>query len=107
MQGTVWAYIATAEASVIFAFAVIALFVFYGRHRDSHGKIRGNQLTAVLMLSAMAYTAAILCVCQLFTPYSLSQTVSEGFRDDRVVWLMLFFFGNSVWQLWSSFDNKD
>jgi hypothetical protein len=60
-----------------------------GRHRDSSKKIASGKITLCILQSIAFYTLAICLIGHWYLKIPVSETIHDGFGDERAAWLLL------------------
>lgn len=84
-----WGYAASSASSVLFGVLSFLIFRRTGRHRDGNNRIIQGKITVCILQSISFYTLAICLLGQWALKIPLSQTIHEGFGDERAAWLLL------------------
>lgn len=87
-------------AGVLFVFILIAR----GAHRDIEGLLLRYKIASAFVVSSVLYIFVVSSVAQLIFQIPVSQSVSAGFGDERVSWLLLGASVELVFRLHSYFQ---
>jgi hypothetical protein len=85
----VWGYIASSLASIIFGIVSFLVLRSSGHHRDGDNKIASGKITVCILQSISLYTLLVCLAGQWVFKIPVSQTIHDGFGDERAAWLLL------------------
>jgi hypothetical protein len=86
---TVWGIFASSLASIIFGILSFFLLRHTGNHRDEQQKIASGRITVCILQSIAFYTLTMCLLGQWVFKIPVSETIRDGFGDERAAWLML------------------
>lgn len=99
----IYTFLATPAAALLSSLLVVLLLIRLGAHRELSGALSRRRLASVFILSASAYTIFILSTGELFFGIPMERMISDGFGGQRVAWLLLAVFIDSVFRIWTEF----
>lgn len=106
MNNAVWAWSANPAAPLVAALISIFLLCLLRRHRDEHGKISSTKIVATMLLAATAYILLVTVVSNFVFHISISETITDGFGNDRVAWLFFGLLADTLARLYALFDTE-
>lgn len=104
MSATLWGWIATPGASLLVGAICLIVLVFRGYLRDIDENGVRQRVTNALMLPVILYTIGVAVCGQFFLRIPLSTTISEGFGNDRIGWLLVVYMMDVLGRVYAMFQ---
>lgn len=96
-----WSYVASSNAALIVAIIVVALSIWGQLHTKPDGSLSKERIATILALAASLYTFGVLVCAELMLEGPpVSVLIREGFRDERIAWLLLAVLVDQGLRLW-------
>ena len=85
---------------------VLALLLWKRAHRDKNGKVSRQRLAGAVVLPATLYAMVVCIVGHFFLRIPVSSTISNGFGDERIAWLLVALSADVAWRIWGLFGGS-
>ncbi len=92
-----WTYIASAGASVLVGFLVVALLAYNRRLKDASHWVSAGVLSITL------YTLVVVLVGHWLFKFDVADTIRTGFSSERFSWLMISFVFDGMGRFYTTF----